>query len=915
MANLSRTSCRKEHSSTNVNSTLLILILMHALSIGAEAGIQQQRQSTDTKRRQQTSSKPKAIAPIFKEPDFIAIDEFRIRREALDKEFRRLGTRSISEIINPFTIRKRGRFYGSVYHYHRNDFFDARNFFDPVGEKLPEFKRNQFGGTLGAFVTERLQVFGTYDGLRINKGSTILSLVPTPSMKKGDFSSVEQALIDPLSGDPFPDNQIPQSRIHPVSARMLHTIPDPNRNDLYRNFVNNQPRVDNRDTITARVDYRLSKASKIFGDYSFSRDDEIDVDPLPEFATMEEGRNQRISLTYTRNFGSSTVLSVNVRYDRHVSKQLSKHSYQSGLLASMGINGVSTLDGADEGYPEMSISGYASLGRYGAPRSSYDNNLGLTANLTYVRNSHKFNYGFEMRNNQINNHRTGGVRRGEFDFDGYFTGDGFADFLLGIPGKATRGMGSDRADLRRRTWRVYVRDDWKINPKFSLSLGLTYNYSPIANSVHNNVSLFWPLVFEPPLDGRIVVTGSREAERAGLGGLKPGQAAYPDKNDWEPSIGLAYSPLGNNRLVIRTSYGLDYHTPRIWRTIDLIGRNYPFYWLESASSPTSPVLDLSDPFRAAVPTEMNIRAIDPRFKSSYIQEWQLTIQNEFLQGWNLEVRYEGRKATRAARSLAANVPLPDRGSIQERRPNPNFGRFRIQSASGSSTGHSFDLEVRRRFTRGFSLRSSFGWNRSFSDDARGDPSNPRNLRAERALSGRSPLRFSLNYLWDLPIGRGQPISADWAGKLRFLLEGWQISGITSMRSGDSFTPRLSGDPNNDGVYGDRPDRIGSGMLPRSERTIDRWFATEDFRHPEVPFGNAGRNILFGPGSKNWDISLIKRTRVTEDGNLIEFRIQFFNAFNHTNFRRPGSTMGTSSFGRISNAGDAREIEIALKYSF
>jgi hypothetical protein len=158
---------------------------------------------------------------------------------------------------------------------------------------------------------------------------------------------------------------------------------------------------------------------------------------------------------------------------------------------------------------------------------------------------------------------------------------------------------------------------------------------------------------------------------------------------------------------------------------------------------------------------------------------------------------------------------------------------------------------------------------------------------------------------------------EWAGKLRPLFEGWRLSGITTFSTGSAFTPLLAGDRNNDGVRGDRPDRIGSGALDKSLRSIDRWFSTADFVLPQQQygFGNSGRNVLLGPGRRNWDISLVKRTRVTLSGNMLEFRVQLFNAFNHANFSRPGATVGNSDFGVIFDADRAREIEIALKYSF
>lgn len=850
------------------------------------------------------------------------IEEFRILPKEFASIFPRTGSKPLLEIVNVFSVRTRGRYYGSVYEYHRNDFFDARNFFDPVGKKLPEFKRNQFGAGLGVFVTSRLQVFGTYDGLRINKGSTMTSLVPSPEMRIGDFSNVGDTIIDPRTGMPFPGNRIPPERLHPVALKMLPTIPDPNRSDMFPYFTNNQPEVENDNTISVRADYEFSRQSKLFGNWRFNNGNDFNVYRLPEFSTFGKSRYQNVSVTFNRSFGPNLVMNLGVTFDRRIESQYSRHAFQEGLLASLGIRGVHTLDSSDEGYPEFSISGYPSLGqsfRNQSPRSSYSNTAGLTASFTRVREAHKFSFGLDVRNHQLNNYRAGGSHRGSFEFYGYYTGHAFADFLLGLPAVATRGMGFDRADLRQRTWRAYLRDDWKINSRFSLSLGIAYNYFPISHSIHDNVSLFWPLVFEPPVDGGLVVAGSTVAEAAGLRGLKPGHAAYPDRNDWQPTVGLAYSPMGNNKLVLRASYGWQYQTLDMRQTLNFIGRNYPFYWQESASSPSSaPQIDLSDPFCAAAPAEITVRAIDPRARNAYVQEWQLSVENEFMRGWMFEARYDGRKTTRMARTIPANVPLPGDGSIQERRPNPRFGKFSIGESGGSSIGHALRAGLSKRLSGGFSLRSSFDWDRTFSDALMSDPQDPRNLRAERALSGfSSPMRFSISYIWELPVGRERLLGADWAGKLRILLEGWQLSGITRISSGSPFHPQLRGDKNNDGVSGDRPDRIGPGVLPSSARSVARWFATQDFVAPAnvYSFGNCGRHILFEPGEHVWDISLIKRTRVSARGDALEFRVQFFNAFNHANFERPGTSINTSSFGVITNARESREIEIALKYTF
>lgn len=869
------------------------------------------------KKPDQSSDTAKQGAVVAPDPSLVKVDEFKIQLGEEAAAFRRSQSGSIAEIVNPFSVRKRGRIYGSLYEFHRNDNFDARNFFDPVGQNLPEYKRNQFGGSFGVLASDRLTLFGTYDGLRINKGSTIISHVPTLEMKKGDFSALPETLVDPFTGDPFLNNQIPKERIHPVSAKLLGVIPDPNRSDPSRNFVNSLPQVQNDDTFTGRVDYEFSENSKLFASYSLRNGNEIEVNSLPIFGATTKGRNQSISIEYNHDFSENMVASLGLKFSRETEQQLSAQAGQHGLLASLGITGLSPLDDLDEGYPSFDISGYAGLGGdTDWPNTVFLNNLEISPAFTYVRGRHNMEFGVEIGAYQINNTRTGGTRRGSFEFTGDYTGDAFADFLLGIPVVAERGIGSDRADLRRRTWMLFARNDWKINRKFSLSLSLAYNYFPFYRSQRDNVATFAPLLFEPPRNGTIVVTGSTEASRLGLSGLSSGQAVYNDRNDWAPDIGLAFSPLGNNRLVIRSSYQLHYDPLEEDHALEYVGRNYPFFYTERAeASEDSPDLNLGNPFQTAIPTELNIRAIEPHIRNSYIQEWHMSIQYEFLRNWNAEVSYVGAKSSRSPRNLVANVPLPGPGTLQDRRPNPAYGRFSILTGSGSSSENSLQLDLMKRVSNGFSLQSSYRWNRVFSNDG-DEPSNPRNLRAERAPEGQEH-QFFLDYILDLPLGRGQAFPLEWTGRLRRIFEGWRLSGKTTFSSGSRFTPRLSGDPNNDGVRGDRPDRIGSGLLDSSLRTIDHWFDTSAFVTPrqQYGFGNSGRNVLLAPGSRNWDISFIKRTRITDSGNLLEFRVQLFNAFNNTNFSKPNSTFGIPDFGKIFGAGRAREIEIALKYSF
>jgi hypothetical protein len=535
---------------------------------------------------------------------------------------------------------------------------------------------------------------------------------------------------------------------------------------------------------------------------------------------------------------------------------------------------------------------------------------------------------------QLNDNRSDGLHRGRFVFDGFYTGDSFADLLLGLPGSAYRGIGSDRVDLRRKEWELFLSDKWKLTSALDLSFGTYYQYTPPFHSIRDNVSGFYPLRFEPPVDGEIIVaplryelpldTPNRDAiieasERAselGFDEATRGSLVFPDRDNWAPRMGFAYNLLGADQLVFRGSYTMFYGPPQEWQFVRSLSRNIPFYHTEGVEAPpTDPIITLENPFEAQALPELTMNGIQPHIQDAMLHYWQLELQNEIARHWNFRARYRGRRATHMSRLVTGNVPLPGPEPIQPRRPNPDFGRFSIVSDSGVFGGPSVTLTAERRLSKGFTFNSRFDWSRIYDDRVFGNPSNPRDLQAERAIVRYYPRKsFFLNYILDLPIGSGG-LLGDVPGWSQWVLDGWRLSGITHIRGGRPFTVTMPGDPNNDGVSGDRPDRVGPGTLDSSERSIDRWFNTEDFSEPEkYGFGNSGRNILLSPGYHAWDVSVIKQTRLS-DGDFLELRVEFFNAFNQVNFQQPDAEFGTSLFGKIFGAERAREIQLGVKYSF
>ncbi len=853
------------------------------------------------------------IEPIVEEysdDTLKAIREFRVGYTTISSE----DYQNLAEKINPFPDKGKGWLYGSIYEFHRNDNFDAKNFFDPADEPKPEYKRNQFGFTLGAILSPNFTLQGSYDGLRIIQGSTIVSHVPTSLMRTGDFSELDRELVDPFSGDPFPGNKLPSDRIHPVALKVLEVIPAPNIKEFDRNFVNSDAFVNYQDNFLARADYTAEDNSKVIVNYGFTDRERNNVRELPAFTSERTERFQDFSISLNKTLSESLVAYTRLSFDRSLSYSLSPNSGNAGLLSSLGINGLVLDDPLEEGYPDFDLSGYADIGDGNNPTTSVRNRLELDLSFSYVINNHSIRFGTETGGNQLNNYRSGNMHRGSFDFSGEFTGDAFADFLLGIPNTSSKGVGTDRADLRRKYVEFFLSDDWKIHPKFNLSMGITYNFQQPYHSITDNVSTFYPLLFEPPMDGKIISYGTVETRKLGLAGVQDGSLIFPDKNNWAPRLAFAYSPLGSNQMVVRSTYSLFYDPPNERDYSRRLTRNYPYFYITTAESLQDiPTIDLSNPFTGATPPAITIQGIDPHLSHPYFHFWRVSVENEIAPEWNVEASYTGRRGVHTNRSIPANVPEPGEGDIQERRPNPRFGKFTIFDDGGSYSANEFRLSLNRRFSRGVSLNSGMIWNKTLATYHWGEPNNPRDLASEKGPVSWSPQRhFYLRYIIDIPTHFLFPWRTN-TSLYKWFLDGWRLSGITDIRGGRPFTVTVSGDPNNDGVNGDRPDRIGSGEV--ADPNIDKWFNTEDFVAAQpYSFGNSGRGILKGPGYQNWDISVIKQTRVKE-GDIVELRIALFNAFNNVNLNNPNTTLGNDSFGKIFGADRSREIEIALKYSF
>jgi hypothetical protein len=551
-----------------------------------------------------------------------------------------------------------------------------------------------------------------------------------------------------------------------------------------------------------------------------------------------------------------------------------------------------------------------------------------------------------------------------------------ADFLLGYPefaGRTLRYVNSNQ--VGGGFWSWYGQDDIRISRNLSLNIGLRYEYRPNPVDRNNNYVTFVPLgpKFSGPgngilvtaadnvlndsfctnplysylqtSDGRCLVATSAERAKLGFTGGTRRTLIFAQKKNFAPRIGLVWRPTSSDRFVVRTGYGIFYDTPNL-NNMHFVNDNPVF-------SPTDfydTTFGLPPPLTGGAPTKtesvfagsasaiplLNQQYISlyvpPHYQTPYVQEWSFGISSQLAQNWALEVDYVGAKGTKLGNLHGfANQPMPGLGPLQPRRPYPDFNVMLYTSSDANSSYNSLQGKLTKRFSNGFTFLAGYTLAHSI-DDNEGDegfgggvgnaaPQDDNNLEADRARSYNDARnRVVLSGVWELPVGKGKRF-LDHAGWINTILGGWQSSGIISYQSGFPFTVESGQDFSNTGSSNQRPDRICSG---EGKRTVNSWFDTSCFTttalaaalasgHPR--FGDSGRNILDGPGLSSSDLALLKDFQLTERFKL-EFRSEFFNAFNHPYFGHPGAVIGSPTFGVLTTtAGAPRDIQFGLKLSF
>ena len=932
-------------------------------------------------------------------PSVDALEEFKVETETYSAE---LG-RANGAVVNATLKSGSNEFHGVLYEFLRNDKVDARNFFDP---SLPPYKQNQFGATLGGrLIRDKLFFFGDYEGLRERQGQTLTSLVPTAAQAGGDFSSqldltsptgvpdcngmptfagelfdtrlTQASASSPTGycGVPFsynasgtPSNVIPASRQDPLGQKLVALFPAPNANGNGYNYVSNPVLQQDRNQGDVRVDQVFSSRDNAFYRFSFSRSPTVIPSPLPGladgggfFAGIQNFDGYNAAISETHIFSPTRVNELRLGYNRLRASRF-QQNYNTDVAAQVGFPGVPYSQGANNGgLPQLTFSDASNLGSptY-LPSLEIQNTYSLSDTITLIRGGQTWKFGGDFRPEEFTIFQPA-APRGYLSFGPVYTdnpaqpgtgGSGLASLLAGQPdGGGINNL--HNVDYTRKNYAVFVQNDWRVNHKLTVNLGLRYEFFGVVKERFDSQANFNPLTgqLDIPAGSQVTLTPTF-AQLLQVNHSAPAGLVHSDFNNFAPRVGFAYQAA--SKLVLRSAFGMFYNASENGPYSNPSqGFNPPYFVGQTFAAPcglpsANAALDCSVPGLGFLsqgfpanslvdPNTPTLFSMDPYMRTPYVLQWHFTMQYQAGANSLLEVAYVGSKGTKLYTFGNVNQAAPTAdpsAPYAPRRPFPSIDTsISYLNTAGNSEYDALQTKFQHRFSGGLSLLANFTW-----AHALGNASNA-NLGAQNNDAFRwwehpewehGNLDFDIrrrlvfNYIWELPYGHGRHFGSDASRFANAVLGDWEFSGVTTISDGTWYTVTdANGNfANSDGQQ--RPDAV-AGQNPNGKPCVPgTFFNTCAFVDPAYgSFGDVGQNTVRGPGLQSWDMSFQKDLPVGEHRRF-QFRAEMFNIFNHPNFlfAQPGpqnsnnaTVFGTPSFGYVTAARAPRQVQFGLKFYY
>jgi hypothetical protein len=911
-----------------------------------------------------------------------ALQEFRVQTNALSAEYGRTG----GAVINLVHRSGTKEFHGVLYEFLRNDKFDANGFFNNRnGAAKPPFRYNQFGFTLGGPLTPSRQstfFFVSYEGLRtVNPGASVIT-VPTASMKQGDFNGLGATIYDPAtiaadgSRQPFSGNRIPSSRFNPVTLKLLGYIPDPTSPGPVNNFYSQAGSSGRGDDFSVKIDRRISQRQNLYGRFSWDTVNNSTADPFrndgsPD-AGVSGGRSRSATVDDSYLLGG-WVFHGNLGYAYVANpRDINSRGFD---VTSLGLPAALKQQVQIPMFPRIEPAGYTALGGNATwiIGNKFETYTG-TGDATRLVGSHSFKTGGVYRLNRVSNFRPNSPA-GLFSFNESWTRDSYngnrggntiASMLLGLM-SGGRIQYEPQPALQVPYVGVYFQDDWRVNQRLTLNLGLRWDADRPLTERFDRTSWFdfnatLPIEVPglPPLHGGLVF--------ANRNGTPRGQKD-PDNNNFAPRVGLAYKL--SNRFVLRSGFGV-FYSPTTGTGPNAtnsggISYNAITNVTTSIDGGRTPFTTLSNPFPQGFNRPANgadglltfigqsINGVARYDRVPYTMQWNFDLQYELPNEMLVEAAYAGNAGVKLlAQAQLDQLPdqylalgdelnrsvsnpffgfIPATSSIGQRtttmgqllRPYPQLtGLQQTWASMAHSSYHSLQMKFRKRYRSGLQMQAAYTWSKMLDDFSSVGGygitypgyTNNNQRRLDKALSSLDQAHhLAVNFQYDLPFKPSHKF-------LRSVVAGWSLNGITTVQSGQPVS--ISSAANTTGSFNgaQRPDSTGiSSQTPgNSKQRVDSFLNPAAFSNPaRYTFGNIGRNLPEnrGPALQVWDLSILKRIPIREAKQL-EFRAEFFNLLNNVNFNLPdgdSTTFGRPQFGTLVGAERARIIQFGLKLRY
>jgi len=870
-----------------------------------------------------------------------AIDQFKVQESFLMPD---QGANAAA--INVATKSGGNQFHGEAFEFFRNGDMDARSFFALSAENL---KQNQFGFALGGPVRkDRAWFHGFYEGLRQTSGFSATGYSPTPAMFAGNFAETGLTIYDPTkysasmgTRQPFPDDMIPASRINPVSTNLLgYYLPGSSLASRPGNVFGNPQNTLNDDQGGLRVDGQISNGQQIFGEFFLQNSPAVQAGLYPLSGLLYTSKADVAILQHTWTVSPYSVNIARIAFVRAIAVGANQAEDQGSILDSVGI--MNTFD--NHGISGINLQGYSSFGKSNGEVGNRDNTWYLGDEFSYVRGTHsiKFGAGLGYRRGWHSNANVNAL--GTLNFQPAFTaqltrnaqgqlvpqantGNSWADFLLGLPTSGTLS-GLPQVQYRATQFQPFVQDTWKISRNLTLNYGIS-----------------WFLETPPDPQGwaRNAVHGfdfgTGLLTYAALGQINP-KAVGTDWNNFAPRFAVAWQPGNLKKTVVRAGAGT-YYSEFPW-----FGNQYPIslgspigagkgfttapanpvpvYKLGENVFPPLAAAPLNASYAANLPQGSLVTATNPVLRTAYVNQWNLSLQQQVARSDVIELSYLGSSSHRLLTigDLDQCRPGLDLYCSAATRPWPQYGLLAWLDSSGNSSYEGLLAKYQHRTNRGLNLLVSYTFAKALTDAWQFSIAPSTQITSCRRCD-KGPATFNvgqrlvISAVLELPFGSGHRYGSGISRGANLALGGWMLTAIATLSSGEPVY--LTGPNTTGSLYlASLPNRVCSGNSSAFSSALRVngffWFNPSCFPVPAVGnFGNSGRTVLKGPGFDNWDLGLQKSFPLPLESSRLSLRLEMFNAWNHTQFDQPDGNAGDGlNFGRISTTRPPRLIQIGIK---